>query len=96
MSPFTLNRILTAITLTAFANSSAVAKLNINAIATGETTFQDVSTENNGRRSLTTLSVMPKLNAAYQTRTFKGLWTSTFTHIERDNDDASQQQEYGE
>lgn len=96
MSPFTLNRILTAITLTAFTNSSALAKLNFNAIATGETTFQDVSTENNGRRSLTTLSVVPKLNATYQTRTFKGLWTGTFTHIERDNDNASQQQEYGE
>lgn len=96
MSRFTLNRIFATLTLTAFVSTNAIAKININAIATGDTTFQDVSTENNGRRSLTTLSVVPKLNATYQTRTFKGLWTSTFTHIERDNDDTSQQQEYGE
>lgn len=74
----------------------AFAKLNVNAIATAETIYQSVDTEENGNRSLTTVTVAPKVNATYQTRTFQGLWSGTYTHLERDNDDASQRQDYAE
>nr|WP_232306408.1 TIGR03016 family PEP-CTERM system-associated outer membrane protein [Alteromonas macleodii] len=74
----------------------AFAKLNVNAIATAETIYQSVNTEENGNRSLTTVTVAPKVNATYQTRTFQGLWSGTYTHLERDNDDASQRQDYAE
>jgi len=70
----------------------AFAKLDVNAVATAETIYQSVDTEENGNRSLTTVTVAPKVNATYQTRTFQGLWSGTYTHLERDNDDASQRQ----
>ena len=74
----------------------AFAKLDVNAVATAETIYQSVDTEENGNRSLTTVTVAPKVNATYQTRTFRGLWSGTYTHLERDNDDASQRQDYAE
>ena len=74
----------------------AFAKLDVNAVATAETIYQSVDTEENGNRSLTTVTVAPKVNATYQTRTFQGLWSGTYTHLERDNDDASQRQDYAE
>jgi uncharacterized protein (PEP-CTERM system associated) len=74
----------------------AQAKLEVNALATADTIHQNVKTEGNGTRSLTTLTVSPKVNATYQTRTFQGLWSGTYTHLERDNDDASQRQDYAE
>ncbi|GMM71785.1 hypothetical protein MTsDn5_17370 [Alteromonas gracilis] len=74
----------------------AQAKLEVNALATADTIHQNVKTEENGTRSLTTLTVAPKVNATYQTRTFQGLWSGTYTHLERDNDDASQRQDYAE
>ena len=74
----------------------AQAKLDVNALATADTIHQNVKTEENGTRSLTTLTVAPKVNATYQTRTFQGLWSGTYTHLERDNDDASQRQDYAE
>lgn len=72
------------------------AKLDVNAFATADTIYQTVDTEENGNRSLTTVTIAPKINATYQTRTFRGLWSSTYTHLERDNDDASQRQDYAE
>ena len=74
----------------------AQAKLEVNGLATADTIHQNVKTEENGTRSLTTLTVAPKVNATYQTRTFQGLWSGTYTHLERDNDDASQRQDYAE
>lgn len=74
----------------------AFAKLDVNAVATAETIYQSVDTEENGNRSLTTVTVAPRVNATYQTRTFQGLWSGTYTHLERDNDDASQRQDYAE
>jgi len=74
----------------------AFAKLNVNAVATADTIYQSVDTEENGNRSLTTVTIAPKVNATYQTRTFQGLWSGTYTHLERDNDDASQRQDYAE
>lgn len=74
----------------------AQAKLEVNALATADTIHQNVKTEENGTRSLTTLTVAPKVNATYQTRTFQGLWSGTYTHLERDNDDANQRQDYAE
>ncbi|CAA0289865.1 conserved exported hypothetical protein [Alteromonas alvinellae] len=74
----------------------AFAKLNVNAIATAETIYQSVDTKENGNRSLTTVTVAPRVNATYQTRTFQGLWSGTYTHLERDNNDASQRQDYAE
>ncbi|WP_334050891.1 TIGR03016 family PEP-CTERM system-associated outer membrane protein [Alteromonas gracilis] len=79
------------------ATSFAVqAKFEVDALANADTIYQNVKTENNGTRSLTTLIVAPKVNATYQTRTFQGLWSGTYTHLERDNDDASQRQDYAE
>lgn len=74
----------------------AFAKLDVNAVATADTIYQSVNTEENGNRSLTTVTIAPKVNATYQTRTFQGLWSGTYTHLERDNDDASQRQDYAE
>ena len=74
----------------------AFAKLNVNAVATADTIYQSVDTEENGNRSLTTVTIAPKVNVTYQTRTFQGLWSGTYTHLERDNDDASQRQDYAE
>ena len=74
----------------------AFAKLDINALATTDTIHQSVETEENGNRSLTTLTITPQVNATYQTRTFQGLWSGTYTHLERDNDDTSQRQDYAE
>ena len=74
----------------------AFAKLDLNAVATADTIYQSVDTEENGNRSLTTVTVAPKVNATYQTRTFQGLWSGTYTHLERDNDDTSQRQDYAE
>ena len=78
------------------ASFPASAKFDLNAIATADTIYQSVDTEEEGQRSLTTLTIAPKLNATYQTRTFQGLWSGTYTHLERDNDDASQRQDYAE
>jgi uncharacterized protein (PEP-CTERM system associated) len=74
----------------------AFAKLEVNAVATADTIYQSIDTEENGNRSLTTLTITPQVNATYQTRTFQGLWSGTYTHLERDNDDASQRQDYAE
>lgn len=74
----------------------AFAKLDVNAVATADTIYQSVDTEEHGNRSLTTVTIAPKVNATYQTRTFQGLWSGTYTHLERDNDDASQRQDYAE
>ena len=75
---------------------AAEAKFEFNALATADTIYQNVKTEENGTRSLTTLTVAPKVNATYQTRTFQGLWSGTYTHLERDNDNTSQRQDYAE
>ena len=75
---------------------AAEAKFEVNALATADTIYQNVKTEENGTRSLTTLTVAPKVNATYQTRTFQGLWSGTYTHLERDNDNTSQRQDYAE
>jgi uncharacterized protein (PEP-CTERM system associated) len=72
------------------------AELDINALATADTTTQSIKTEENGTLSLTTLTIAPKVNATYQTRTFQGIWSGTYTHLERDNDDSSQRQNYAE
>ncbi|MCZ8529780.1 TIGR03016 family PEP-CTERM system-associated outer membrane protein [Alteromonas sp. PRIM-21] len=72
------------------------AKLEVSALASADTTHQHVKTEDNGTRSLTTFTIAPQVNAVYQTRTFQGLWSGTYTHLERDNDDTSQRQDYAE
>ena len=74
----------------------AFAKLDVTALATADTIHQNVDTEENGNRSLTTVTITPKVNATYQTRTFQGLWSGTYTHLERDNADNSQRQDYAE
>ncbi len=74
----------------------AFAELDVNAVATADTIYQSVDTEENGNLSLTTVTIAPKVNATYQTRTFQGLWSGTYTHLERDNNDASQRQNYAE
>lgn len=79
------------------ANSNvALAKLKVTANASAEGIFQDVDSEENGTFSLTTLSVNPSINASYESRTFNGLWQGKLTHLERDNDDASREDTYGE
>ena len=72
------------------------AKLEVSALASADTTHQNVKTEDDGTRSLTTFTIAPQVNAVYQTRTFQGLWSGTYTHLERDNDDTSQRQNYAE
>lgn len=78
------------------ASSPVIAKLDISATASAEGVFQDVHSEENGNFSLNTLSVKPSLNVAYQSRTFNGLWQGKLTHLSRDNDDNSREDNYGE
>jgi uncharacterized protein (PEP-CTERM system associated) len=75
---------------------STYANIDITGSAQAESVFQNIDTEENGKLSLTTFTVTPKVNAIYQTRTFNGLWSGTLTHLERDNDDIGQTQDYAE
>jgi len=80
-----------------FASSNvAQAKLDITANATAEAIFQDVQSEENGTFAFNTFSVNPSVNASYQSRTFNGLWQGKLTHLERDNEDLSREDTYGE
>ncbi len=83
-------------TLLLGSGTSVHAKLDITANASAEGIFQDVESEENGTISFTTLSVTPSVNAAYQSRTFNGLWQGKLTHLERDNNDLSREDTYGE
>lgn len=77
-------------------SNTADAKLDITASATADSVFQDVDSEENGNFSFNTLSVSSSINAAYQSRTFDGLWQGKLTHLERDNDDLSREDTYSE
>jgi len=59
--------------------------LDVTASATSSAIYQDVQAEENGIRSLTTFTVTPQINAAYQSRTFNGMWSGMLTHLEREN-----------
>ena len=83
-------------TLLLGSSNSVQAKLDITANASAESIFQDIDSEENGSFSFTTLTVNPSVNAAYQSRTFNGLWQGKLTHLERDNDDLSREDTYGE
>lgn len=72
------------------------ADLDIKASAEAEMTFQDVNSEEQGELSLTTVSLLPKVNAIYESRTFSGTWTSSVTHLERDKEINSRKDTYGE
>lgn len=72
------------------------AELDITGSAQGKSIFQEVERQDEDTLSLTTFSVIPQVNATYQTRTFSGLWSGTLTHLERDNDDIAQTQDYAE
>jgi len=85
-----------AAALLAGVSSPAFAKLDISATASAKGIFQDVESEENGNFSLNTLSVTPGVNVAYQSRTFNGLWQGKLTHISRDSDDNSREDNYGE
>lgn len=74
----------------------AHASLDITAKAEAESIFQDINSEENGSFSFTTLSLSPSVTAAYQSRTFNGLWQGKLTHLERDNDDLSREDTYSE
>jgi uncharacterized protein (PEP-CTERM system associated) len=74
----------------------ASAKLEVTATASAESVFQDVDSQENGTFSFTTLSINPTVNASYQSRTFNGLWQGKLTHLERDQNDASREDTYGE
>jgi len=78
------------------ATAPASANLEVRASATADATYQNVDTENDGNLSLTTLSIAPKVNVSYESRTFQGLWTGTYTQLERDNEDASQRDDFAE
>ncbi|MDB2330875.1 TIGR03016 family PEP-CTERM system-associated outer membrane protein [Alteromonas sp.] len=85
-----------AAALLAGVSSPAVAKLDISATASTQGIFQDVQSEENGNFSLSTISINPNVNVAYQSRTFKGLWQGTLTHLSRDRNDNSREDNYGE
>jgi uncharacterized protein (PEP-CTERM system associated) len=79
-----------------FFSGSALANLEVTASASAKSVFQDVDSQDNGTFSFTTLSLKPSVNASYQSRTFNGLWQGTLTHLERDQNDASREDTYGE
>ncbi len=72
------------------------ADFDITGSAQGKSIFQEVERQDEDSLSLTTFSVIPQINATYQSRTFNGLWSGTLTHLERDNDDIGQTQDYAE
>jgi len=74
----------------------AHAKLEITGSANASTVFQDVESEQQGNFSINTFSIKPSVNASYQSRTFRGVWQGKLTHLERDNDDRSREDTYGE
>jgi uncharacterized protein (PEP-CTERM system associated) len=79
-----------------FFSGSALANLEVTASASAKSVFQDVDSQDNGTFSFKTLSLKPSVNASYQSRTFNGLWQGTLTHLERDQNDASREDTYGE
>ena len=76
--------------------SAHASPLDFIASANAEAIYQDIASKSLGRRSLTTLQLTPRVNALYQSRTFNGLWSGTLTHIERDNSDVTQTEDYAE
>lgn len=79
-----------------FCSWHSQAQLKISANASAEGVFQDISSEENENRSLSTLSIKPKINASYQSRTFKGLWQAKVTYLERGRDEESVENTYSE
>jgi uncharacterized protein (PEP-CTERM system associated) len=77
-------------------NLEALAGINVTANASANSVFQDINSEENGTFSFTTLSVNPNVNISYQSRTLNGLWQGKLTHLERDRNDASREDTYGE
>ncbi|AXT39633.1 TIGR03016 family PEP-CTERM system-associated outer membrane protein [Alteromonas sp. BL110] len=68
---------------------NALAELKITGKAEAEYIFQDVESEAEGQLSLDTLQVTPSINASLDTRTFRGFWSGSLTHLERDKVDNS-------
>lgn len=68
---------------------NALAELKITGKAEAEYIFQDVESEAEGQLSLDTLQVTPSINASLDTRTFRGFWSGSLTHLERDKIDNS-------
>ncbi|MHC6646291.1 porin family protein [Alteromonas sp. HB246098] len=68
---------------------NAFAELKITGKAEAEYIFQDVESEAEGQLSLDTLQVTPSINASLDTRTFRGFWSGSLTHLERDKVDNS-------
>ncbi|WP_269519051.1 TIGR03016 family PEP-CTERM system-associated outer membrane protein [Alteromonas sp. BMJM2] len=77
-------------------STPAFADLNITANASAETVFQDVNSLENENFTFTTFLVNPSVNASYQSRTFSGSWKGKLTHLERDRNDDSREDTYGE
>lgn len=77
-------------------NLYAQSDLEITANANASAIFQDVETDTDGTRSLTTYSITPTVNAAYSSRTFNGLWSSSLTHLERENDVIAEENTFAE
>ena len=81
-----------------FSSTTALAQsdLKITAQSEAEVIYQDVQTETDGNLSLTTVSIVPSLIATYSSRTFSGNWSSTVTHLERENDTSGEEDTYAE
>lgn len=85
-----------AVGLTIAPSIYAQSDLDITANADASAIFQDIKIATEGTRSLTTFSVTPTVNAAYSSNTFNGLWSSSLTHLERENEVNAEEDTFAE
>ncbi|RDV29181.1 TIGR03016 family PEP-CTERM system-associated outer membrane protein [Alteromonas aestuariivivens] len=71
-------------------------QVKITASADADVIVQNVDSDSQGEGTLNTLSLKPRFNAAYQSRTFLGNFSGALTHLNRDNNDNSQSDNYAE
>ncbi|BFT29605.1 hypothetical protein D210916BOD24_07810 [Alteromonas sp. D210916BOD_24] len=87
---------LTLVLLLVLASFKANAKLDVSAVTSVETVYQDLKRQNEDTRTLTSVIVEPTLNLGYRSKVFRGLWKGTYTRLQRDTQDITFEQDYGE
>ncbi len=82
--------------LSVLTSAKANAKLDVGVVTSVETVYQDIKRQSEDTRSLTSVIYAPTLNLGYRSKVFRGLWKGTYTHLQRDAQDVTIEQNYGE
>jgi uncharacterized protein (PEP-CTERM system associated) len=77
-------------------STTAKAQFDLTGSVNADVIEQNIRSEESGVLSLTTLTVTPSVYASYRSKTIRGLWAGTLTHVDRENDTAGQTQNYAE